>query len=90
MEDVLLVPKQREIVITYTPKTKLLEMKNNYIDRKSFGNKIYLKNEKIISLKSSYGSYCPMGKMFCRNVVNNMVQNLLNMLLLFDISEISH
>lgn len=74
-------------IITFTPKLKWLEMTSKYLIRASFQNKVHLKKAmSLYPLRFSYGSFYPMGKRFCRNTVDNMVQNLLDVILLFDIT----
>ncbi len=72
--------------IVYLPKVKQSIIRKRYCYIKSFKNHIDLKRSKALKpLRFTYGSYYPFGKSFARNVLNNVIQNLLSMVLLFDI-----
>ncbi len=78
-------------VINDVRRIKLKQIENIYCSFRTTGNKVKLK--KAVGLRSirfSYGSYYPLGKKFSRNIFDNVVQHLLSMVLLFDLSGKRH
>lgn len=78
-------------IISDLPRKKLNQMKNIHCLSKTLETKIQIKKAVALQpIKFSYGNYYPMGRKFSRNIFDNGVQNLLSMVLLFDLSGKRH
>lgn len=75
------------IIIIMVPKVKKIEMRRKLCTRNSFGNQVFSRQAMaLLPIKFSYGGYYPFGKSFARNTFRNLVDNLLSMILIFDVS----
>ncbi len=77
--------------ISGIPRKMRIQTKTRYVFLKTIKHKEYFKKAVALRpIRFSYGSYYPLGKKFARNVFDNMVQNLLSIILLFEISGRRH
>ncbi|CAL8126120.1 unnamed protein product [Orchesella dallaii] len=71
--------------IAELPKIKRLEMRRKYYDLKTLANKVAMKKGVAIQpLKFQYGGFYPMGKNFSRNTFGNLMENMMAVVLLYE------
>ncbi len=69
------------------PKIKLQETKAQYCTRASFNNRLNVKKAKALQpVKLRFSVFHPLGKDFSRGMIQNMIDNLLQLVLTFDLN----